>query len=214
MNKLYRFIKRFNKYIQKTIQRNNNNSFAHFGPRSSVSSKAMIIGRHGISIGDNCHILDHAIVQCGPHSFSELPASPNYPDRLVIGNNCSIQPYAFISTSGGYIEIGDNVCINPFCVLYGFGGLKIGRDVMIANSCVIVPQNHVVTPGNGSLLGTGSTGKGIIINDNVWLGSKVVVLDGVEIGKGSVIAAGAIVTKNIPAGVIAAGIPARIIRNR
>jgi acetyltransferase-like isoleucine patch superfamily enzyme len=214
MHKLYRFIIRLYKIFQRTFIKDDRKSYVHFGVGSAVSSKATVVGKHGISIGDSTHILDHAIVQCGPHSFSELPSSPNYPDRLFIGNNCSIQPYAFVSTCGGKIEIGDNVCINPFCVLYGFGGLQIGNDVMIANSCVIVPQNHIVTPGNGSLLGSGSTGKGIIIRDNVWLGSRVIVLDGVEIGKGAVIAAGAIVTKDVPSGVIVAGIPAKIIRER
>jgi len=99
-------------------------------------------------------------------------------------------------------------------VLYGYGGLRIGNNVMIANSCAIVPQNHIITPGTGSLLGTGSSGKGIRIHDNVWLGSQVIVLDGVEIGEGSVIAAGAVVTSSIPAGKIAAGVPAKVIRDR
>ena len=188
--------------------------FAHRGVGSTVSRKAVVVGKSGISLGDNTHILGQAIVQCGHHAFEKLAASPNNPDRLMIGNNCSVQPYALVSTCGGWIEIGDNCCVNPFCVLYGYGGLRIGNNVMIANSCAIVPQNHIITPGTGSLLGTGSSGKGIRIHDNVWLGSQVIVLDGVEIGEGSVIAAGAVVTSSIPAGKIAAGVPAKVIRDR
>ncbi len=189
-------------------------TYARFGAGSTVSKKATIAGRHGISIGENTHILDYAIVQCGPHSFEGIKGSPRYRDRLTIGNHCSIQPYAFISTSGGWIEIGNDCCINPFSILYGYGGLRIGNDVMIANSCLIVPQNHNITPGTGSLLATGSTGKGIIIHDNVWLGSNVTILDGVEIGRGAVIGAGAVVTKDIPEGVVAVGVPCRVMRRR
>jgi acetyltransferase-like isoleucine patch superfamily enzyme len=184
------------------------------GKGTTISPRASIYGGHGIKIGKHSYILAHSIIQCGPWGCDCLPSSRSYPDRLIIGDNCSIQPYVFISTCGGTIEIGNGCGINPYSVLYGYGHLKIGNDVMIATSCVLIPQNHIIVPGTGSLLESGSKGEGIIIHDNVWLGAHVVVLDGVEIGKGAVIGAGAVVTKSIPAGVIAAGVPAKVIRNR
>ncbi len=184
------------------------------GACTNVSPRALIFGRHGISLGDHTYILDYAVVHCGPCGADGFPASPKYSDRLFIGSHCTIHPYAIISTCGGSIEIGDYCGVNPFCILYGYGGLRIGNHVMIANSCVIVPQNHVITPGTGPLTGTGATGEGIVIHDNVWLGSHVVVVDGVEIGEGAVISAGAVVTKDVPAGAIVGGVPARFIRQR
>jgi acetyltransferase-like isoleucine patch superfamily enzyme len=201
-------------YVLNILARRDARQYANFGFKATVSRKAVVIGKHGISIGNHTHILDYAIVQCGPWSGRGLSASPSYPDRLVVGSNCTIQPYAFISTCGGSIEIGDNCSINPFCTLYGYGGLKIGNDVRIATGCAIVPQSHIVPSGTGSLVGTGYAGKGIRIHDNVWLGSRAVVLDGVEIGEGAVVGAGAVVTDSILAGVIVGGVPARIIRER
>ncbi len=206
--------KRFREVIREYANEPELSAFAYFGSGSTISPRAKVVGHHNIRIGNNTHILDYAVVQCGRWGKAKLSASRQFPDWLTIGDDCSIQPYAFISTCGGFIEIGNHCGINPFCVFYGYGGLKIGNDVAIANGCVLVPQNHNVLPGTGSVTGTGSTGKGITIHDNVWLGSKVIVLDGVEIGKGAVIGAGAVVTKNIPPGVIAAGVPAEVIRER
>lgn len=200
--------------VKKAIMIRIPSSYKHLGIGSSISRQARVVGKHGISIGDHTHILPYALIQCGPWSHKGLVSSPDYPDQLIIGDCCTVQPYAFISTNGGKIEIGNNCSINAFCMIYGYGGLSIGNNVRIANGCVIVPSSHNIGPKTESVVGTGVTAKGIRICDNVWLGSRVVVLDGVTIGKGSVIGAGAVVNRDIPAGVIAAGVPARIIKEK
>lgn len=186
--------------------------YAYQGLGSTVSPKATVLGKHGIKLGDNSHILQYAIVHCGHWAKAELEWDTQFTDRLTIGKNCSIQPYAYICTLGGWIEIGDNCSINPFCVIYGHGGLKIGNSVRIANGVSIVPQNHSIPAGTGPLKGVNS--KGIVIEDNVWLGSRVIVLDGTKIGQGAIIGAGAVVTRDIPEGAIAVGIPAKVVRFR
>ena len=113
---------------------------------------------------------------------------------------------------GGSIEIGENCSINPYTVLYGHGGLKIGNNVLIAGHCLIIPANHRFDSLNILISDQGETRKGIIIEDNVWLGEGVVVLPGVTIGENSIVGANAVVTKSIPKNSIAGGNPARVIR--
>lgn len=134
--------------------------------------------------------------------------------RLEIGKNCIIHEFSYIRLYGGFIEIGNNCSINPFCVIYGHGGLKIGNDVRIAAHCTIIPANHIFNDPNTPITKQGETALGIVIQDDVWIGTGVKILDGVEIGKGCVIGAGSVVTKSIPPFSVIAGVPARIIKKR
>lgn len=205
-------MKRQVKQILNTLHRILVDRYAYRGVGSTVSPQATVLGKHGIKLGDNSHILQYAIVHCGHWARSKLEWDTQFTDWLTIGRNCSIQPYAYVCTLGGWIEIGDNSSINPFCVIYGYGGLKIGNSVRIANGVSIVAQNHSIPAGIGPLKGINS--RGIVIEDNVWLGSRVVVLDGTKIGQGAIVGAGAVVTNDIPSGAIAVGIPARVVRFR
>ncbi|HEX9982647.1 MAG TPA: acyltransferase [Thermoanaerobaculia bacterium] len=145
-------------------------------------------------------------------SGAEIVAARN--ESVVIGDDCSILRGALLYPYGGRIELGQRVGINPYCVLYGHGGLTIGNDVMIATGCVIIPANHNIADLEVPMSGQGETAKGIAIGNDVWLGARVTVLDGVTIGDGAVIGAGAVVTKDIPPYAIAAGVPARVIGSR
>jgi acetyltransferase-like isoleucine patch superfamily enzyme len=135
-------------------------------------------------------------------------------ERIVVGAGCSIQRGALLHCYGGEIRLGENVHVNPYCVLYGHGGLTIGRDVLIATGCVMIPANHNIEDPAAPIRAQGLTCRGIRIEEDVWIGARVVILDGVTIGRGAVIGAGAVVTKDIPAGAIAAGVPAVVKRFR
>ena len=115
---------------------------------------------------------------------------------------------------GGEIVLGENCSVNPFCVLYGHGGLHIGNYVRIATHCVFVPANHVFDDPDMPIARQGQTTEGIRIGDDVWLGAGCRVLDGVVIGQGAVIGAGSVVTKEVPSMTIVAGVPARVIGSR
>lgn len=116
-----------------------------------------------------------------------------------------------ILTYGGEISIGDNCSLNPFAIVYGHGCTRIGNGVRIAAHSVIIPANHNVGDRDQPLHLAGTTATGISISDNVWIASGARVLDGVEIGKNAVIAAGAVATKSVPADSTVAGVPARVI---
>lgn len=138
----------------------------------------------------------------------------NYGGVIEVGENSEILYGVILMTYGGYIKIGKNCSINPYTVLYGHGGLTIGNNVLIAGHCLIIPANHNFTDLNIPINQQGETRKGIVIEDNVWIGSGVRILDGVRIGYGAIVAAGAVVCKDVIPNTIVAGIPAKNIKNR
>ena len=131
---------------------------------------------------------------------------------LVLGRSCHIKKYGIIAPKSGTIKIASKVNVNPFCFLYGFGGIPIGDNCRIAAGCKVMAFNHNFDIMDRNIVEQGNSAKGIIIGDNVWLGAYVKVLDGVKIGSNSVVGAGSVVTSSVPEGAVVAGNPARIIR--
>jgi len=93
-------------------------------------------------------------------------------------------------------------------------GIEIGNDVSIGPFCTIICFDHVFSDRSKPIRQQGYTGGKIVIEDDVWIGSHVVVTKGVTIGRGSIIGAGSVVTRDIPPCSVAAGVPARVIRTR
>ncbi|MEW6088951.1 MAG: acyltransferase [bacterium] len=131
---------------------------------------------------------------------------------IEIGNYTTIYPYALLKTNGGRIKIGRDCSVNDYAVLNGFGGIEIGDDVHIAPHVVIVASEHQYEKLGTPCFSTDMRGNGIKIENSVWIGANAVILDGVNIGTGAVIGAGAVVTTDIPAYTVAAGVPARVIK--
>jgi acetyltransferase-like isoleucine patch superfamily enzyme len=133
---------------------------------------------------------------------------------ITIGDNCMLEDFSVISTSGGDIRIGNDFSIQTSSTIYGGGGLTIGNDVMIASNVVVVPAGHNFERVDIPIRKQGSLMKGIVIEDDVWIGCGCRILDGVKIGKGSVIGAGSVVNKNIEEYSVVVGVPGKIIRKR
>ncbi len=132
-------------------------------------------------------------------------------DIKKIGRNLEIKfPVCFEGKEN--IEIGDDVSINAFVHIWGQGGVKIGNRVMIATHTIITSLTHDYNLEN--MRYAPAIVKEVIIDDDVWVGSGVIIMPGVKIGKGAVIGAGSVVTKDIPAYAIVYGIPAKIIKYR
>ena len=112
------------------------------------------------------------------------------------------------------IEIGNSSVIGAFTCIHGPGHIKIGESCLIASHVGIYANNHVFSDPTRKIIDQGTTRKGIVIEDDCWLGTSVTVLDGVTIGRGSVIGAGAVVTKDIPPYSIAVGVPAKVVSSR
>lgn len=126
-----------------------------------------------------------------------------------VGKNLWLQP-PFYCDYGRNITLGDNVYFNFNCVILDVAPVKIGSNVMMGPNVQIYTASH---PLNAMERAAGlELGKKINIEDHVWLGGSCVLCPGVTVGAGSIIAAGAVVTKDIPPGVIAGGNPAKVIR--
>ena len=118
------------------------------------------------------------------------------------------------SLDRGSIEIGEGTYIGPYTCLAGPGKIAIGHSCSIASHSGIYANNHNFADPTRKIIDQGVTCEGITIEDDCWLGSGVRVLDGVTIGRGSVVGAGAVVTKNIPPYSVAVGVPAKVISRR
>ena len=139
---------------------------------------------------------------------------------IRLGNNVGIGAYGrlIVATSfnqvGEFISIGNNVGMGEFAYLGGAGGLSIGDDCIIGQYFSCHPENHFCDELDELIRHQGVSRKGINIGNNCWIGSKVTILDGVRIGDGCVIAAGAVVNKSFPSNSVIGGVPAKLLKQR
>lgn len=156
----------------------------------------------GVDLRDYCWLRD-----------VEIPR--NWNDVTLHG--CSLDRGVVLLCSGparpGKIEIGHGSYVNRYTMLDAHERIHIGRDVMIGPHCYLTDGNHGMAAG-ASVKSQPMTSAPVVIEDEAWLGAHVTVLAGVTIGRGAVIGAGSVVTKNVPAGAIAHGVPARVHRSR
>jgi acetyltransferase-like isoleucine patch superfamily enzyme len=139
---------------------------------------------NGISIGENTIVMHGAVLHV--YNFRDLPNA-----GIWIGKDSLVGEYSIIRGQGG-VHIGDRVYTSPFTQ--------------------IIAVNHIFDDPNRPFVEQGITAEGIVIEDDVWLGSGAVITDGVRIGKGAVVAAGAVVTKDVPAHAVVGGVPAKAIK--
>ena len=136
-------------------------------------------------------------------------------DRLLrellaaVGEDVVVKP-PFRCDYGRYISIGDRTFVNYDCVMLDGATLEIGADCQIAPRVQLVTATHPLEPQPRR--DKWESVEPVVIGDNVWLGAGVIVCPGVTIGDDTVVAAGGVVTKDLPAGVLAAGVPATIKR--
>lgn len=139
-------------------------------------------------------------------------------EGVTLKDNVSIGAFSrlIVSTSynniGQHITIGNNVGIGEYAYLGGAGGLDIGDDCIIGQYFSCHPENHNFMNNKKLIREQGVSRKGIKIGKNCWIGAKVTILDGVTIGDNCVIAAGAVVTKDMPSYTVIGGVPAQVIK--
>lgn len=136
-------------------------------------------------------------------------------DHVNIGDYTRIEASGTITNIGCGIKIGDNSGIGSFSFIGGAGGVSIGRDVIMGQWVSFHPENHNTSSIELPIRLQGVNRRGIVVGDNCWFGAKVTILDGVNIGSGSIIAAGAVVTAGkYPDNAVLGGVPAKIIKYR
>jgi acetyltransferase-like isoleucine patch superfamily enzyme len=116
----------------------------------------------------------------------------------------------FYATGGADTRIGRNVFVNQNCTFYDLGGLDIADDVMIGPNVSLITSGHPVEPSRRRDF---TIAKPIAIERNVWIGAGATIIGGVTVGENSVVAAGSVVTRNVPPNTLVGGNPARVIRS-
>jgi acetyltransferase-like isoleucine patch superfamily enzyme len=120
--------------------------------------------------------------------------------------------YNFRGLPHAFIRIGKDSLVGEYSVIRGQGGVTIGDRVYTSPGTQIIAVNHVFNDPQRPFVEQGITAEGIVIEDDVWLGSNCVITDGVRVGKGAVVAAGAVVTRDVPSYTVVGGVPAKVIR--
>lgn len=159
---------------------------------------------HKIAIGDNVVIDDGCC----------LDAKGVDNRGIVIGNNVFIGRNTILSCKNGDIVIEDGANLGFNCHVFSSSRVRVGRNVLMAAYTYLVGGDHLFERTDVPVLLQGRISRGIEIDDNVWLGAHVVVADGTRIGRDAIIGAGAVVRDDIPEFAIAAGVPARVVRDR
>ena len=154
----------------------------------------LLAGHPGWALGEGCFIselasVENGVLQLGDRTY--VAAGAYLTGSLQTGRDCSMNPYTVIR---GNIQLGDAVRIGAHTSILGF--------------------NHTMADTEVEFFRQPMVSRGILIGDDVWIGSHVVILDGVTVGNQSVLAAGAVVTKDVPAGAIVGGNPAKFLRWR
>jgi len=144
------------------------------------------VARSGVSLGNNVTIREYSIVEC--------TGVLRYPgESLIVGNDVGISQFCFIGVRGP-VRIGNNVQFGPRVTIYA--------------------ENHNFDDADRLIREQGVRRTGITIEDDCWLASGCSILDGVTVGRGSIIAAGCVVTKSVPPYSVVAGVPGRVVRTR
>ena len=164
------------------------------------------LARRGVRVDRSCYV--------GPGVSLGLDTVPRVDGVIEMAAKCELNQGVELNPFGGSIRLARRVWLGPYVVIYGHGGVEIGESTLVSMHCTILSSNHAI-PALGTLIrDVPDELLPTKIGRDVWIGANAVILGGVTIGDGAVVAAGAVVTKDVEAGAIVAGVPARLVRRR
>ncbi len=172
------------------------------GPNVELKNRRMIHFGRGVSIGRGVMI----------DGLSK--------EGIIIGDGASIGAYGMIratgvlSNIGKGFKLGNNSSLDAFAFIGASGGVVVGNNVIMGQKVSFHSENHLYNRLDVPIRLQGTTRLGILVEDDCWIGSNVTFLDGSHVASGCVIAAGSVVRGYIPSNSIAAGVPARVIKSR
>ena len=189
-------------FLRKTFYPN---MFAKVGKGFIIGRNVVIRHPDKITVGDNVTIDDNCLIDARGAGDNGVVLE----DGVIVNRNCMIQ------AKNGSIRLGRRTSLGSNSVLVSLGGVDIGEAVLTAGGCYISAGSYKFDRLDTPVMDQQAYTKGPIrIGANSWLGTCVVVLDGVSIGAGTVVGAGAVVTQNLPENSVAVGVPAKIIQYR
>ena len=174
-----------------------------------VGRGARVSGAQHISLGANVKLEELCEVQ------GLSTRGVRIGNGVTIGRGASIRPSSYYGHEPGEgLEIGDGSAIGAHSWIGASGFVSIGRDVLFGPRVVVLPENHVFVDTQATIKSQGVERLGVVVADNCWIGADVKLLAGVRIGTGAIVAAGAVVTKDVAPGAIVGGVPARVLKTR
>jgi acetyltransferase-like isoleucine patch superfamily enzyme len=159
---------------------------------------------HKVRLGDGV-TLDDLVV---------LDAKGTSNHGIEVGHGAFLGRGTILSCKDGDITLGDHANLGFHCEIFSGSSVAVGAHALFAAQVYLVGGGHAFEASDAAVVDQPRTSRGILLGDNVWLGTGAKVLDGVRIGKDVVVGAGAVVNADLPDGAIAAGVPARVLRSR
>ena len=174
--------------------------------RGAILGKGLLLRTPGnIVLGDNVAIDDHTLLDGGTGPACKMQIG----DKVLISKGCVIQ------AKNGPLNIKDEVDIGAHVIISSAGGITLEKNVLIAGNCYIGGARYNLDSLDTPIMYQGVYSRGpITIGEGTWVGASVTILDGIAIGKGCVVGAGSLVTKDIPDYAIAIGSPAKVVKIR
>ncbi|RLT92290.1 acyltransferase [Ketobacter sp.] len=169
-----------------------------------LGKNVRILGARFLALGKGISIGSNSYIDCYSHEGIVLK------NGVTIREGAWIQCRSGLNSKGQGLEIHNNTYIGPNAVIGVGGKVIIHSNVQAGAALTISAESHEL--GDSSYVEGGTHRRGVVIEKNVWIGNNVTVLDGIHVGENSVIGAGSVVTKNIPPRSIAAGVPAKVIK--
>lgn len=176
----------------------------------------LLVGRNvRIAYPSHLNVGSNTIIEDGVEINALSTEGIHLGDRVTIGKYAIIRPSNLYGASIGVgLTLGNKSNIGPYSYVGCSGKITIGNNVMMGPRVSLFAENHIFENTDINIQAQGVTTAPIVIEDDCWIASNVVILAGVTIGKGTVIAAGSVVNANFPAYSVIAGVPAKLIKSR
>lgn len=179
-----------------------------------IGKNVKLLSKKNIKLENEVVIFDNCILNTYPNPYGN-PFRIKYSlGKIIIRNKSIIKNNVQFYTYNSTISFGSNVTVNTNCVFYGGGNITIGNDVMIATGTIFVASNHNYSNPLININEQGLTHKGIILEDNIWIGANCIILDGTIIKRGVIVAANSVVKGILEENSIYGGSPVRRIKEK
>jgi serine acetyltransferase len=167
----------------------------------------------GVEVGQNVRLAAGVDFNLGG-GFKNCLRNPSARGRVSLGTGAWVERGGVLWAFDGSIVTRPNVYLGPYVTIYGHGGVEIGEETLVSMKATILSSNHII-PEQGKIIREQPDELlRTKLGRDVWIGANAVILGGVTVGDGAVVAAGAVVTKDVESGGVVAGVPARLMRKR